>query len=331
MPLTSLTRFRRSELANPLLRTLWEKWLLPGFLRREKADILFCPGGVVGTRAPAGCSVVTMFRNMIPFDSALVASMPWGLQRMRNIVLRHVLLRSMAGAELTIFISDHARRLVEGLVRIPKPITIPHGISDAFRSEGQPLLRPHAAPSGRYLLYVSPFDIYKHHSEVVRGFAALPRAQRDGLHLVFLGETNLPGAEPVARLVKQLGLDRQVLILGAVPYGMLPAWYQHAHTIMFASSCENCPNILLESLGAGRPVLSSNVMPMPEFGGPEIQYFDPRVPATLTEVLRQLVTDDDYATTIGNAARRRSLRYDWSQTAAQTWTQIIALVNSKPK
>src|SRR5690606_7211968 len=30
---------------NPLLRTIWEKMWLPAFLRREAADVLFCPGG----------------------------------------------------------------------------------------------------------------------------------------------------------------------------------------------------------------------------------------------------------------------------------------------
>ena len=32
---------------NPILRACWERWGLPRFLRRESADVLFCPGGVV--------------------------------------------------------------------------------------------------------------------------------------------------------------------------------------------------------------------------------------------------------------------------------------------
>lgn len=314
---------------NPLARAVWERVALPKYLRRERADLLFCPGGVVSTPLPAGCKVVTMFRNMIPFDADLMRQMPWGLQRMRNLILRRVMLRSMARADLTIFISDHARTLIEALAHIPNPVTIPHGIGDAFRTGNTSLPRPGDAPAGNYLLYVSRLDVYKHHREVVRGFAALPEGLRKGLHLVCLGETNLPEAGPVAELVASLGLQDQVHMPGAVPYLALPAWYQHARAIVFASSCENCPNILLESLGAGRPVVCSDVMPMPEFGGPGIEYFNPREPASLQAALERVLTDPAHAARVGQAALERSTRYDWRETAAQTWRQIMAVAGSR--
>ena len=316
-------------ITNPLARALWERWVLPGFLRRERADVLFCPGGVVGTSVPAGCKVVTMFRNMIPFDAELVGSMPWGLQRLRNLILRWVLLRSMANADLTIFISDHARGLIERLARIPNPVTIPHGISETFRTADLALPRPAGAPEGRYLLYVSRFDIYKHHREVVRAFAALPEERRQGLSLVFLGETDMPEAQPVAHLVQQLGLEDKVMMPGAVPYGSLPEWYQHAQAILFASSCENCPNILLESMGSGRPVLSSNVMPMPEFGGKDLVYFSPFDPQDISRAMSQVLGDNACAQRVAQAAMLRSRRYDWKVTAQETWTRIFDLAGQK--
>lgn len=311
--------------SNPLARAFWERWALPGFLRREQADLLFCPGGVVATRAPANCKVVSMFRNMIPFDDALVRSMPWGLQRVRNLILKRVLLRSLSEADLTIFISDHARAVIEKLVHIPNPVTIPHGINDSFRCAAETLPRPELAPPGDYLLYVSRFDVYKHHRELVSAFAALPEALRAGLLLVFLGETDMPEAEPVARLVQELALADQVLMPGAVPYATLPAWYQHARANLFASSCENCPNILLEAMAAGRPVLSSKVMPMPEFGGDELVYFSPFDPHDIARAIACVLSDGAVAQRVARAARLRSSCYDWSVTASKTWTRLFDL------
>ena len=314
--------------SNPLLRALWERFMLPGFLRRVGAQVLFCPGGVVATRAPAGCKVVTMFRNMIPFDQQLMRRMPWGLQRWRNLILRRVMLRSLAKADLSIFVSDHARSLIEQLVHIPNPVTIPHGIGDAFRTLNRPLKRPHQAPVGEYLLYVSRFDIYKHHREVVHAFSAVPANKREGLRLVFLGETDLPEAKPVAALIRELSLEQTVLMAGAVPYADLPAWYQHARAIVFASSCENCPNILLESLGAGRPVLASDVMPMPEFGGPGLLYFSPTHPHSLTAALTTVLESPETAEKVAGAASERSLRYVWSRTAKETWARVFTLARA---
>lgn len=309
---------------NPLMRTLWECFALPGFLRRERADVLFCPGGVVATRAPDGCRTVSTFQNMIPFTPDLVKAMPWGLQRLRNLVLRHVLLRSLASSDLSIFISDHARALIESKVHIRNAVTVPHGIADIFRRRDA-LAPPPELETGRYILYVSRFDIYKHHREVVQAYAALPDALRTSHPLVFVGETNAPQARHVARQIEALGLEQQVRIVGPVAHAALPAYYQHAAAILFASSCENCPNILLESMAAGRPVLSSDVMPMPEFGGDAVAYFSPYDPRSLTKVVADVLGDQALASRLAEAAARSSRRYDWGTAASRTWNAILQL------
>lgn len=329
LPLPADPRIRREMVSwptsNPLLRALWEKIALSRYLAIENVDILFCPGGVVATKVPKGVKVVTMFRNMIPFDPTLVEAMPWGLMRLRNIILKRVMLKSMAKADLTIFISDHARNIIEALTPIPNPLTIPHGINDLFREQANVPPRHDNLPKGRYILYVSRFDVYKHHDNVVEGFAALPPELRDRYKLVFLGETDLPPFEPVRRRIAALGLTDRIVIGGAVPYDSLPHWYGHADAILFASSCENCPNILLESLGSGRPVLSSDVMPMPEFGGPGLVYFTPFDPLSIMAALAETLGSPDRAAAVAIAARERSRLYDWTITAEKTWNAMVTL------
>jgi len=310
---------------NPLARVFWEKFILPFFLRKEKVDILFCPGGVVATKVPSSCKVVTMFRNMIPFDDALVSRMPWGPNKLRNLILKRVLISSMASADLTIFISQYAREMIEKRVDIPNPITIPHGISNDFRTNGQNLRLPQGAPTGKYLLYVSRFDSYKHHYQVVRAFAALPKELSEGLSMVFIGETNLPNADSIISLVEELGLKDKVIMTGAIPYSSLPAWYNNAYAIIFASSCENCPNILLESMASGRPIMSSNIMPMPEFGGDGLAYFSPFDTRDIIRVMTEVLTNNQYARDVAEAALSNISKYDWKETALVTWTQIIEL------
>ncbi len=315
---------------NPLLRALWERLALPRVLRKEKADVLFCPGGVVATRAPRGCRVVTMFRNMIPFDPAVLNDMPWGLQRLRNIVLKRVMLRSMVEADLTIFISDYARNVIERLARIKNPITIPHGINVEFRNFDQNPERPSFLPKEEYLLYVSRFDIYKHQYEVVTAYAGLPKNLQERFILVLAGETNLPEAERVKKLIDQLDLGDRVKMSGAIAYRDLPAVYHHAKLAIFASSCENCPNILLEALGAGRPVLSSNIMPMPEFGGSAVAYISPFDPDDIRKQIYKVLTDEKYERELATAAAQRSTRFNWENTARITWQRIIRLIEDVP-
>ncbi|WP_158703081.1 glycosyltransferase family 4 protein [Allosphingosinicella vermicomposti] len=313
---------------NPLLRTFWELFILPIYLRREGADVLFCPGGVVVTRPPSTCKTATMFRNMLPFDARARNKLPIGLQRMRNWLLSHILLRSMRSADLTIFISDFGKRLVSSKVGMRRAVTIPHGIATAFRTSSSRLPRPAFLGDKKYILYVSRFDVYKNQYEVVQAYSMLSPALRDGIQLFLVGETHSPEAGRVLSLVHELGLEAQVIATGAVAYGDLPAIYANAEAIIFASTCENCPNILLEALGAGRPILSSDLDPMPEFGGPDILYFSPLEPADLATKLEEVLSDQQLAARVAAASAERSRRYEWDRTAQETWQQLIALART---
>lgn len=311
---------------NPVLRTLWEKLVLPRVLVKNKAQILFCPGGVITSDVPAGCKTVTMFRNMIPFDPVALARITLGLQKVRNFILKRVMLRSMANADLTIFISDHARRTIEALTRVGNPVTIPHGINEAFRTHAQTLLRPAWLPTGEYLLYVSRFDVYKHQFEVASAFAALPSDLASRYKLLLVGERDEVLVRNVTELARNKGLEEQILVVGPVAYADLPPAYHHATVNLFASSCENCPNILLEALGAGRPVLSSDVMPMPEFGVDAVDYFSPTDPKSICDALLRVLRDESHRNELAASAIRRSADFDWANTSQKTWQHITGLV-----
>jgi glycosyltransferase involved in cell wall biosynthesis len=312
---------------NPLIRTLWEKFMLPRILFVEKANILFCPGGIVVTNVPSGCKVVTMFRNMIPFDLEALERIPLGIQKLRVFVLKRVMLRSMANADLTIFISDHARKVIESLTLVRKSATIPHGINTAFRTHGKTIPSPDWLPYGEYLLYVSKFDVYKHQLEVVSAYAALPSDLRSRYKLLLVGEADNALAQKVADLARKNGLDNQISIVGPIDYAELPAAYHHATLNIFASSCENCPNILLEALGAGRPVLSSSIMPMPEFGGDAVGYFDPTNPISIRDELTRVLMNKTLQHELALSAARRSAEFDWVKTSLTTWQTITDLVS----
>lgn len=321
-------RIRRASTAwpvtNPILRTLWERFALPALLKREQAKILFCPGGVVATPVPPGCKTVTMFRNMIPFDARALARIPWGVQKLRNVVLKRAMLRSMAAADLTIFISDYARKVIESLTCVPNPVTIPHGISDHFRTAGKSVKRPSWLPSGEYILYVSKFDVYKHQLEVASAYLALPESLRQRFALLLVGEPDGRQSVCVETLAKKVA-PGQIMIAGPKEYGELPAVYAHASAIVFASSCENCPNILLEALGAGKPVMASNIDPMPEFGGDGACYFSPFDVADIERVMRSILEDGGLASRLSSAASERSTDYNWVTTAERTWDSILNL------
>ena len=314
-------------LENPLLRMMWEKLILPRILKKEQAEVLFCPGGVVVTRPPRNCRVVTMFRNMIPFNMKQRMRYPYGYKRLRNWLLQRVMLSSMQKADLVIFISRYAREVISGHKKtaIRKSVVIPHGVNDIFRAAPAADSKPSFLPEGDYLLYVSSIDVYKMQIEVVQAFAQLDPGKR-GLSLLLVGP--VINSRYGARLrdeISRLGLGDVVRFIGSVPYEQLPYLYQNATINIFASECENCPNILLEMMASRRPVVCSSYPPMPEFGDDAVSYFEPEQPETLSRLLEELLDDSSLREDLAEKALKRAEGYRWEKAAGRTWREIISL------
>lgn len=312
-----------AEANNPLRRLVWERLALPGVLKRERVDLLFCPGGLVNTRVPTGCRTVTMFRNMQPFDPEAVKVIPWGLLRLRTLLLKGAMLRSMRAADLVIFISHFARGVVEAMIPISRGVTIPHGVPEIFKTAGTDLPKPAYLPEGKCILYVSRFEPYKHHLQVVQGYGQLSEALRNEYRLILVGEPLSPQTERVEREIRERGLADRIRVIGGVEYGSLPGAYRNSDMILFASSCENCPNILLEALGAGRPTLTSDIQPMPEFADDAACYFAPGDPASIAAAIEKVARDPAFASSLAQRAAKRSHDFAWSKTAQATWKEIL--------
>lgn len=314
---------------NPFLRALWEKFRLPVLLRQLKVDVFFCPGGTVGAKAPAGCKTVTMFRNMLPFDLKQRKKYPLGYDRFRNWLLNKTLLHSMLSADLVIFISNYAEAVIKVLARgaLKKTVVVYHGINPYFRIvPGNELPRPTWVPEEGYLLYVSTLDVYKAQIEVIQAYAVLKTKRHTQEKLLLVGFENAWYGKKVRNEVARLGLAKDVIVVGSIPYDQLPAVYQHAAINIYASETENCPNILLEALAAGRPIVSSNIQPMPEFGGDAVVYFDPSLPADLADAILAVIDNPVRQAQLSLRAYERSQLYDWKKSAQLTWDAIEQLV-----
>ena len=316
---------------NPILRTLWEKYSLPKIIKDLHADVLFCPGGLINTRVPKNCCTVTMSQNMIPFTPSIRQQYPIGWQRLRNWLLERAMLRSLKQADLVIFISEYAKGVIQtcaGELSI-KSVTIPHGISEHFKiGSGLEPPRPDWLPDGDYLLYVSIFEPYKNHIEVVRGFHRLKTLRLTHEKLVLAGKNDMPAGIAVREEIKRLGLQDDVILVGNIAYNDLPALYYHSKINIFASTCENCPNILLEALGAGRPLLISNIQPMPEFGADAVVYFDPFSPEDFAKQVMLIIDAPEELKRLGQLAAKHAEKYNWDDTTRSTW-QVIRDIASK--
>ena len=102
--------------------------------------------------------------------------------------------------------------------------------------------------------------------------------------------------------------------------------HRRAEVFVYASSCENLPNILIEAMAAGLPIASSSRGPMPEVLGDAGLYFDPEDPAGLALRLRELAESHELRASLAQRAFERAAGYRWDRCAEQTFAFLAEVL-----
>ena len=306
-------------------RVVWQQLLLPAALEKNHCSALFSPGGTAPGRLSVPC--IVMSQNMLPFEPkeyvryGLLSGMRWRLR-----LLRKTQSRSMRRADGLIFLTRYAQ---QEMLRIlgrdtHRTAVIPHGIEERFFSQPKVSSSMQDFSSTRpfRLLYVSIVDMYKHQWQVARAVGEL---RRKGLPVAvdFIGPAYPPALQRLQATIKSV--DPQGTFLhytGPMAFPELHKAYQNADGFVFASSCENLPNIVLEAMAAGLPIASSNRGPMPEVLGDAGIYFDPESVGEIAAALQSLYEQPGLRETLAQRAYAKARGYSWRECAQSTFEFI---------
>jgi glycosyltransferase involved in cell wall biosynthesis len=117
--------------------------------------------------------------------------------------------------------------------------------------------------------------------------------------------------------IRRLGIAKQVCIIPGLGAAELAPLYAHASLFVFPSLIENSPNILLEAMAYGAPVLAGKHDPMPEFGGDAIRYFDAFDSASMAREIAAALVDEAAMSRLRQSAPPRAARYSWDEFTAR--------------
>lgn len=303
-----------------LQRTLWQRYRLSVAARDAGCDVLFVPGGsYAGDFHP----VVNMSRNMLPFEWSELKRYGWSIFTIKLLLLRLTQSRTYLKTDGLIFLTDYARRIVvevAGALQANISI-IPHGLNSRFIREPkhQRDISDYNSINPYRVLYVSIIDHYKHQWHVVEAISTL---RKEGYHIVLnlVGPAYPPALKRLNETIARLGVDQSwVRYQGAIPFNELHQRYAQADLGLFASSCENMPNILLETMASGLPIACSNRGSMPEVLGDGGVYFDPEQPEDIARALRELINSPVLRVKFSELSYRNALQYSWKRCADSTF------------
>lgn len=313
-------------------RSLWQRYSLSTAARDAGCDVLFVPGGnYAGNFHP----IVTMSRNMLPFEWCETKRYGWSIFTLKLLLLRLTQARSYQNADGLIFLTEYARQAVlrvTGALRA-KTSTIPHGLNPRFNQAPKPQYPIADYDDARpyRVLYVSIIDQYKHQWHVVTAIAAL---RQEGLPIVLdlVGPAYPPALQRLNETIDHLDANRTwVRYHGAIPFNELHLRYAQADLGLFASSCENMPNILLETMASGLPIACANRGPMPEVLGTAGVYFDPEQPADMARALREVIASPQLRSKLAQMSYQQAQQFSWERCALKTFEFLLAVTQQKDK
>lgn len=312
---------------NLFCRVYWQRFRLSDMARQAGCDVLFVPGGsYAGNFRP----IVTMSRNMLPFEWRELQRYGMSVMTLKLLLLRWSQSRSFRRADGVIFLTGYARNTVLAKIESGTKNTtiIPHGIHPRFSSPPR-----HQLPVSDYsvarpftILYVSLVDWYKHQWHVVE---AVVQLRKEGLPVALdlVGPASPPALTRLVATLKRVDPDGTfVRYFGPVPHAELHARYILADLYLFASSCENMPNILLEGMVSGLPIACSNRGPMPEILKSGGAYFDPEKPSDIAAAIRLLIMSPALREEKATLSFSLAQQYSWQRCAGETLRFLSEMV-----
>jgi glycosyltransferase involved in cell wall biosynthesis len=294
--LLSALRYRRWDVVRRFVQAAY----LTDLLRREPVDHLHAHFAT----APTLVAMFTHQLSGVPYTFTAHA---------RDIYVdtQPELLRAeMEGAEAVVTVSEYNRsylsRQLAGTTANGKVRCVPYGL-DLRHFPFDCSRPPDAGPP--VILSVGRLIEKKGLDDVIAAAAILRRRGRR-FRVEIIGTGPLKPA--LEAQVQRLGVQDRVTFLGVQPQEAVRPAYRRA--TLFALPCvvsadgdrDGMPNVLLEAMASGVPVVSTSVVGIPEWihSGRNGLLVDPRNPAMLADALDFLLADADLRDRLAQAARR---------------------------
>jgi glycosyltransferase involved in cell wall biosynthesis len=302
----------------------WEQYTLPRAHGRK--NVLFCPSYVI----PLMASCPTLLVHHGSYEGYPQAFDWWTLNKARAIYTL-----SAKRATCVSTVSEYSKKdMVHFYWMHPEQIhVVPEGVDTrrfrplADRSGLSEWRRRIFGEDHPYIVYVGKPTERRNLSPLIRAFARLKQGKRIPHKLLIVG-ARLPGTSPFRRVIADLGLEGDVVILDYASHEELPVVYNAAELFIYPSSYEGFGMPVLEAMACGTPVITLNNTAFPEFAGGVARLLPDARVETLAEGIHAVLSDTGERERMSRAGPERAAAYDWRLITQRYLDLMIPLAHS---
>jgi glycosyltransferase involved in cell wall biosynthesis len=292
-------------------RMAWENLVLPRLMRKECLNVYLTFSHYLPFLLRSEIYSIVGVSNLAPF-SADAWDVEGNAVRFKMRLLRHTIISSSKRADQVIALSNTCKHILEQYgVEESKISVIPNGV-EICRPFAEDISTFNFPCNPPYILSISHFYRYKNFERLVEAYSFLSQNHQECFSLVIVGKPyDTKYFDEINSLIARLDLKERVHIISGLDRKDLDSLYQNASLFVFTSLIENSPNILLEAMAYGLPIVASNIEPMPEFGADGIRYFEALSATDLANKMGELLADIEGAAQLRLRAKLRANDFSW--------------------
>lgn len=184
-----------------------------------------------------------------------------------------------------------------------------------------------ALSPGQFWLNVGTIEPRKNQKLLLRVLQSIKKSRGRTMPMVFAGGAGWL-MEDFTKVIKELDLEDNVVLPGYVSDTDLAWLYGHCFAMVYPSLFEGFGMPVLEAMGYGAPVITSNVSSLPEITGKDGLLVAADDGAGLEAAMMQLVDDPRRRDDLAERGRQRARQFSWKLSAErllQAYDAVMAL------
>ncbi len=294
---------------NLLVRVFWQRFFLKNELKKNKVDIVFLPGSGFINKS---LDFVTMCRNVLPFDEKELQKYKYSIDFVKFKLLKLIQISTFNKSMGLIYLNDFAKTFVgKNLNKSINSKIIPHGCNKSFY-----IKRDKVISNEKVYIYVSRLEPYKNHLNLLK---AIKNIKLSNFKLVLVGPLGHKSKMIMQFIDSNEYLSTNVEYVGEKTQKELISLYNTSDVGVFLSSCENLPNILIEKMAAGLPILCSKNRPMTDIL-PKNNFFVNETNVDEISTKLQEIHTSNLLNEIGKKNSIQAQDYSWNECAKKTFS-----------
>jgi glycosyltransferase involved in cell wall biosynthesis len=285
-----------------LRRLLWTQQQLPNIYQRLKAQLLFSP--IPEAPLFSQCRYIATVHDLIPlrYPKRFSPLTPYFRFYVPQVLSQaeHIICNSQATADDMIH-----------FWQIPA-----HKITPIPLGYNQTLFYPSSQQQdGQYFLHIGRPDPHKNVGRLIDAFAQIPDTD---YQLWLIGPPDSRYTPKLQQQATELGLRDRVRFLNYIPDAQLPDLVRGATALVFPSLWEGFGLPVLEAMGCGTPVITSNCASLPEVTGEAAILIDPANPEEIANAMTAVTNNSELRRKLRKLGLKRASQFSWEKTGNAT-------------